>query len=420
MKESPSPAPELTRRQTLVLAAACGIGVANVYFPQAVSPLVADDLGASQGTAAAVVTAAQLGYTAGLFLLVPLADRVPARRLVVLLGVLCGLGLFTASAAPGVGLLIAASAVIGALAVVPQVVIPAAAGMVAPERRGAVTGTLLSGLIGGILLARTFGGTLGEWAGWRVPYAVAGTLMLALAAVLAATLPRTGPSNALEAPGYRSLLAAPLRLFRAEPELRRSCLYQAAVFAGFSAAWTCLALLVTGTTYGLGAYAVGVIALVGAASMFATPLAGRLVDRRGADRVNLVCLLGVVAAAAVLAVGAVGGPVGLAALVVGILLLDVAMQSGQVANQTRVLALRPDARARLNTAYMTCSFLGGSAGSWVGVRLYVGVGWTAVCGLVAALAGVALVRHAVAVRRRADVSASRSAQHRTPLARDRV
>ncbi|MFB6576553.1 hypothetical protein ACFCYC_03775 [Streptomyces sp. NPDC056402] len=140
---------------------------------------------------------------------------------------------------------------------------------------------------------------------------------------------------------YPSLLAEPLRLLRTEPELRRSCLYQAAVFGAFSAVWTCLALLLTGPAYGLGAHAVGMLALVGAVTMSCTPYAGRLVDRTGADRVNLVCLLGVLVSAAVLAAGAGGGAAGLAAQAGGTLLLDVSMQSGTVANLARVYAVRP-------------------------------------------------------------------------------
>jgi predicted MFS family arabinose efflux permease len=380
----------------LVLSLACGVGVSTIYFPQAISSLVAADLGVSTGSAALVVTAAQFGYAAGIFLLVPLGDRLPHRPLIVTLLTLTAAGLLAASAAPSLPVLVVASAVTGVTTVVPQIIIPMAAGLVPAERRGAVTGTLLSGLIGGILLARTFSGTLGERLGWRAPYIVAAVIVLALAAILSRVVPDTEPSTHLS---YPSLIAAPLSLLRAEPDLRRSCLYQAAVFAGFSAAWTTLTLLVTGPTYGMGAQAVGVLGLVGAASMFSTPLAGRLADRRGPDRVSLLAMLGTIASAAVLVPAYGGGATGLLALVTGMLLLDVAVQSGQVANQARIFALRPEARARINTAYMTCAFLGGSAGSWLGVRTYDRFGWRGVTGLVAALAVVALARHLHHVRR---------------------
>ncbi|MFL6075985.1 MAG: MFS transporter [Mycobacteriales bacterium] len=383
----------LDRRLTAILALTCGVSVANIYFPQAVSPLVAAGLHVRVGSAALAATAAQLGYAAGIFLLVPLGDRLPPRPLLATLLVLTGLGLFAAAAAPTLPALIVASAVVGATTVVPQVVIPMAAGMAAPGRRASVVGTLLGGLIAGILLARAFGGMLGGWLGWRAPYLAAAVLALLLATLLPAVL-RTAAPAAPSRQRYPALLAAPVRLWLAEPELRRSCLYQATLFGGFSAAWTSLALLVTGPRYGLGAPAVGLIALVGAGSVVGTPAAGRWVDRRGSDLVNLVCMVGVLAAAGVLVAGGTGGAAGLVALAAGMLLLDVAVQCGQVANQARIFALRPAARSRINTAYMTCSFLGGSAGSWLGVRAYTALGWPGVCALVAAAALVALARHA--------------------------
>jgi predicted MFS family arabinose efflux permease len=375
----------------------CGVGVANIYFPQAITPLIAQSLHTSPATAATVATAAQVGYGVGIFLLVPLGDRIPQRRLIVTLLVLVGLGLLVAGTAASLPVLLAATILVGASTVVPQIVIPMAAGLVAEERRGAVTGTLLSGLIGGILLARTFSGTLGQWLGWRAPYLVAAAVVLLLALVLPLALPTTAPSTRQP---YPTLLASAVRLLRSEPELRRSSLYQALVFAGFSAAWTSIALLITGHTYRLGSTAVGLVALVGAASMFVTPIAGRLADRSGPDRVNLISMFAVLAASALLLTGALGGALGLAGLAAGMLLLDVATQSGQVANQARILALRPDARSRLNTAYMTCAFLGGGAGSWLGVRAYGAMRWYGVCLLVAVLAVVALARHLVHTRRR--------------------
>ncbi|GCD48098.1 MFS transporter [Streptomyces paromomycinus] len=383
----------MNRRTVLLLAVTCAVAVGNIYFPQAIGPLVADGLHVSPDAAAVLVTATQIGYTAGTVLLVPLGDRLPHRPFLVTLLGLTGLALLAAGCAPALPPLVAAGTVVGLTTVGAQIAGPLAAGLAGADRRGAVLGTLLSGSTGGMLLARTFSGTLGEWLGWRAPYLVAAVLALLLATVLAFAVPTTAPSSRQR---YAALLAEPLRLLRTEPDLRRSCFYQATVFAGFSAVWTCLALLLAGPAYGLDARAVGTIALVGAATMLCTPLAGRLVDRHGPDPVNLVCLLGVLVSAAVLTAGAQGGVLGLAALLLGTLLLDVAMQSGMVANQVRVYALRADARSRLNTAYMTCAYLGGSAGSWLGVRVWSRAGWRGVCALVALLAALALARHLLA------------------------
>jgi predicted MFS family arabinose efflux permease len=223
---------------------------------------------------------------------------------------------------------------------------------------------------------------------------VAAVLVLLLATVLAFTLPSTSATSRQR---YPALLAEPLRLLRTEPALRRSALYQATAFGGFSALWTCLALVLTGPAYGMGGQATGMLALVSGVTMFCTPLAGRLVDRRGPDPVNLVCMLGVLASAAILTAGTSGGAPGMSALILGTLLLDVAMQSGMVANQARVFTLRPDARGRLNTAYMTCAYLGGSAGSWLGLHAYSHTGWQGVCALVAFLSALALTRHLMAL-----------------------
>ena len=387
----------LTRPVTAVLALACGIAVANVYFPQALIPLIASGLRVTGDEAALVTTATQAGYAAGLFLLVPLGDRVPHRPLLVTLLGLTGAGLLAAGLSPGLGPLIAVSALVGLTTVVPQLVIPMAAGLVPDDRRGAVTGLLLSGLVAGILLARAFGGLVGAGLGWRAPYLVAAGLAVALAVLLHRVLPRTEPTSREH---YGRLLAGPLRLLATEPELRRSCLYQAMLFAGFSAAWTALALLVTGPRYGLGAAVLGLLGVVGAASVLATPYAGRAADRRGPDLVTGRCLVLALASVPVLLTGTLGGALGLAGLAAGLLLLDVALQSSQVANQARIFALQAGARSRLNTAYMTCSFLGGSAGSWLGVQAYLRAGWAGVCGLLGVVTVIALGRHAAHRARR--------------------
>ncbi|MFI0773481.1 MFS transporter [Streptomyces sp. NPDC021212] len=386
--DPPAPDPRgVGRKLPLIMALACGVSVANIYFPQALTPLIAHGLGIAPATAAVVATVTQLGYAAGIFLLVPLGDRLPRRPLITGLLAVTGLALLAAGLAPATGPLLAAGTVVGVATVVPQLLLPMAAGLVEPDRRGSVIGTLQAGLIGGILLARTFGGVLGEHLGWRAPYVVAAALTGLLAVVLGFALPATAPAVRDR---YPTLLADTLRMLRGERELRRSVYFQVTVFGGFSAAWTALALLVTGPTYGMGTQAVGLLALIGAGSMFCAPAAGRWVDRLGADRVNLWCVLAAIAAAAVLTAGSLGGAVGLVALAAGLLLLDVAVQCGQVANQARIFALRPDARSRLNTGYMTCSFLGGSAGSWLGTRAYVQLGWGAVCALIAVAALLAL------------------------------
>jgi predicted MFS family arabinose efflux permease len=379
---------ELGRGTVLLLALVCGVAVGNIYLPQALTPLVAADLRVPVDTAAVAVTATQFGYAAGIFLLVPLGDRLPNRRLLVGLLTMAAVSLLAAAAAPSLPVLVVASALVGVTTVATPVISPMAAGLVAANRMGAVSGTLLSGAIGGILLARAAAGALGERLGWRAPYLAAAVLTLLAAVVLARIVPVTTPRTRQR---YPAMLVEPLKLLRREPDLRRSCLYQACVFAGFSAVWTSLPQLLTGPTYGLTADAVGALGLLSAATMICAPLAGRMADRVGPDPVNLACLVGTIAAAGVLAAGTLGGPAGLITITVGVLLLDVTMQSGNTANVTRVYAIGPD--SRLSTAYMTCAFLGGSTGSWLGARLCADLGWAGVSALVAVTAAIALTRH---------------------------
>lgn len=398
-----APAPAgLGRRMPLLMALACGVTVANVYFPQAITPLIAQSFGVSPATAATIATVTQFGYAAGLFLLVPLGDRLPRRPLVAVMLVVTSLALLAAGLAPATDLLLAAGTLVGLATVVPQILLPMAAGLVEPEQRGRVIGTLQAGLIGGILLARTFGGVLGEHLGWRAPYIVAAALTALLAVALGFTLPTTAPAVRTR---YSTLLADTVRMLRTEQPLRRSVFFQITIFGGFSAAWTAVALLLTGPRYNMGTQAVGVLALVGAGSLFLAPAAGRWVDRYGADRINLWCIATALAASIALTAGSLGGLAGIVALAAGLLLIDVAVQCGQVANQTRIFALRAEAHSRLNTSYMTCSFLGGSAGSWLGARAYTQFGWTAVCALIALAVTASLATYLIGGRqRRAAVS----------------
>jgi predicted MFS family arabinose efflux permease len=382
--------PTLERRLVLVLALACAVAVGNGYFPQALIAPVASGFGVSTGAAAAIVTATQLGYAAGILLIVPIGDSVPARPLILILIGGVSVSLLAAGAAPSLAVLVAASVLVGLTTVFAQVISTMAAGLVAADRRALLAGTLLSGSIGGILLARTFGGALGEQLGWRAPYLVAAAGSAALGAVLARTLPAMAPRSR---PSYRALVVEPLRLLTVEPALRRSAFYQATTFAGFTAAWSGIAQLLSGPVYGYGAEVVGLLALVGVVTMVATPLAGRVVDRDGPDRVNTVALAASVAVFPLLAAASLGGTVGIGALVVATLQLDVAMQCGMVANVARYYAVRPEAHNRMTSGYMTCAYLGGSAGSFLATVAYAASGWHAVAALVALAPAPALLLH---------------------------
>jgi predicted MFS family arabinose efflux permease len=341
----------------------------------------------------ALVTATQAGYTLGLLLIVPLGDIVARRRLT---GILLGAGsagMLLSWAAPSLWVLLAGGLAVGAGAVVVQILIPYAASVVPAEQRGRAMGTLLTGVLLGILFSRTASGLVGGAFGWRAVFLAAAGTLAAVALLLMRVLPPAAPDVSL---GYGAQLAATLRLAAAEPVLRRRSLIGACCFAAFSAFWATSAFLLAGPHYGWGASAIGLFALVGGAGAIAAKATGRLADRGRRETATGVLLsLGVIAFAATWP-----GGHNLAWLMAGVLLMDVAVHGVQLLNMSVVYDLPGHPRARIASVYMTSYYLGGAAGSALGVTAYRFGGWAAVPATGAALLTVALLVWAVSLRRR--------------------
>ncbi|MGW2423660.1 MFS transporter [Streptomyces sp. NPDC001709] len=402
-KTDPDHSPEPTPRATTpppphprligLLATACGLIAACLYYCQPLLPRIAATYAASPSAAGALVTTTQAGYTLGLLLIVPLGDIVARRRLVgVLLGA-AGAGMLLSGAAPSLWVLLAGGLAVGAGAVVVQILMPYAASVVPVDQRGRAMGTLLTGLLLGILLSRTAAGLLGGALGWRAVFLAAAGTLAAVALLLVRVLPSSPPDVSM---GYGAQLAATLRLAAAEPVLRRRSLIGACCFAAFSAFWATSAFLLAGPHYGWGASAIGLFALVGAAGAIAAKAAGRLADRGRQDVATGVLLsLGVIAFAATWPGGR-----SLAWLVAGVLVMDVAVHGVHLLNMSVVYDLPDHPRSRIASVYMTSYYLGGAAGSALGVTAYRFGGWGAVPATGAALLGLGLVVWAVSVRRR--------------------
>lgn len=371
-----------------LLAAACGITVGNVYLCQPLLEQIASQLGVAPQTASLVAVAAQVGYALGILFVLPLADVLATRRLVRVLLALTSLFLLAAGAAPGITALIGASAALATTTVIPQILIPVLSGQAAPAQRARMIGTLQTGLILGILLSRTGAGALAELSGsWRWPYLLAALLTASLLLAVPRRLPAQRP--AAQQLGYGALLRSlpPLCRHRA---LRLSMAMGFLIFAAFSVFWATLAFHLASPAFGLGPAVAGLFGLFGAPGAILAPRFGRLADRLGAARVNALALAAVLAA---LLLAATLGAWSLVALVLAVNLLDFGLQSGQIANQTRIFALGDAIRARVNTLYMVATFSGGAAGSLSAALAWRLGGWQACCLLAVALcllAGMAL------------------------------
>jgi predicted MFS family arabinose efflux permease len=374
------------------MAVAAGLGVANLYYNQPMLALI-EHAFPGEVPATLIPTATQLGYAVGLVLFLPLGDIVDRRKLIVIQFAILALTLVVAAVAPTSMSLLIASLAVGAASSVAQQIVPFAASLAADENRGAVVGTVMSGVLCGILLGRTVAGFIAtEW-GWRATFWAAVPAMLAAGALMAFTLPRHAPESALP---YRKALASLVHLWREEPVLRRAALTQGCLFGSFSVFWTILSLRLEEPAFHLGADAAGLFALLGIVGILAAPLSGRIADRRGP---KAVVLLGVLATLISWAPMAAWNTI--AALVIGVIVLDFGVQSAIVSNQHQIYALRPQARSRVNTIFMCGVFIGGAIGSAGATTIYHIAGWFPVCLFGAGMASIALNLQFSGVRRSA-------------------
>jgi predicted MFS family arabinose efflux permease len=376
-----TPVAGISRLGLLAMAAASGIAVANIYYNQPMLGIIEADFH-GQSITGLIPTATQFGYALGLFLLLPLGDLVHRRRLIIGQFVVLAVALAFAAIAPTAWMLIVASLVVGASATVAQQIVPLAASLAPPEKRGATIGTVMAGVLSGILFSRTLSGFVGEHAGWRAMFWIGVPLALAAAAMMFATLPNHRSVSRMH---YHTAIRSLAHLWRREPSLRTATFVQAALFASFTSFWTILALYLQGPHFGLGADVAGLFGIVGAVGVFAAPVSGRIADKRGP---HFVVWLGAFLTLVAWIVFGVWWSI--AALIIGVIVLDFGIQSALVSNQHIIYALDPEARSRLNTIFMTGMFLGGAAGSAIATFAWGYGAWPAVSVVGAMLAVVAL------------------------------
>ncbi|WP_434623640.1 MFS transporter [Azospirillum sp. B2RO_4] len=363
--------PALSRSLVVLMALACGVVVANIYYAQPLVGLIGPAVGLSPETASLVVTLTQVGYGAGLVLLVPLGDLLENRRLVV--ATLCStvVALLVAAVAPTASLFLTAAFLIGVTSVAVQMLVPLAAHMAPEASRGQVVGNVMSGLLLGILLARPVSSLIADSLGWRAVFALSAVAMVGFAVLLWRVLPQRRPSGQSS---YGALLGSLGRLLVRTPVLQRRTFYQTMMFASFSLYWTSVPLLLMGAPFHLSQRGIALFALSGAAGALVAPIAGRIADRGWTRPATGFAL----AMAALSFFVARAGEGSIALLVLAGLLLDMGVQMNMVLGQRAIYSLGAETRSRMNAIYMAIFFLGGAAGSALAGYAFAVGGWAPV------------------------------------------
>jgi len=376
---------DVSTAHIVLMSVSVGAIVANIYYIQPLLSAISATFRISVPQVGTIAMLTQLGAALGMLLFVPLGDTKERRRLIVILLVCESAFLALMAGAQNYIWLAFASLGIGMAGSAVHLIVPFAAQLASPARRGAAVGAVLSGLLFGILLARTLSGLLGAWFGWRAIYWLAACIMLALAVLIRLGLPRSKPTLTLSWP---QLIHSSAVLVRTQPVLREAALLSATLFCAFSAFWTTLVFFLGTPPYHYGSAVAGLFGLVGAAGALSAPFVGRLADRYGARRNVLFALL--ITAASFVDLYFFGRH--MAGLIAGVILLDIGVQAGHVSNQTRIYGLLPEARSRLNMVYMICYFCAGAIGSFSGSLLWHHFAWAGVCafGFLLPMAGCAL------------------------------
>jgi predicted MFS family arabinose efflux permease len=343
----------------LSLAIACGVTVANLYYAQPLVGPISASFALGLATAGLIVAMIQLGYVLGLLFLVPLGDLVENKSLILLM--LCCLvaSLMISAAAPSAAIFIASSFLLGITAVGTQMILPVAAHLTPEHIRGQTVGTVMSGLLFGILLARPLSTLVAGEFGWRAVYLVSAAAMCAVVVLMARVLPRRRPQHTLT---YATLIRSLWDLLLTTPVLQRRAAYQALLFGAFMLFWTAVPLLLQAPPFSLGHLALSAFMLSGVGGAFVAPVAGRLADRGYIAAVTGTTMIAVALSFVLAWIGSAGS---VAIMVIAGILLDAGAQANFVAGQRAIYALPANIRSRLNALYLAFVFFGGALGSAV-------------------------------------------------------
>ncbi|MCP1359006.1 MFS transporter [Aneurinibacillus migulanus] len=358
---------------TILLATACGIIVANLYYAQPLVGVISSSIGLSANSSGFIVTLTQSGYVVGLLFIVPMGDIVENRKLIVVSLLFTAVALAITAVSKQAMLFLAASFVIGLGSVATQVLVPFASYLASESSRGRVVGNVMSGLLLGIMLSRPLSSLIADFFGWHAVFALSATAVIILTIVLSKVLPTRKPSADTH---YTALLGSMWHLLRTTPILRRRAAYHACVFASFSLFWTTVPQLLFSPAFHFSQKGIALFALVGVAGAVAAPVAGRLADRGLTRPATGIALLTVVISLLLPLIVQTSSPIGIAVLVISSLLLDAGVSANLVLGQRALFSLNPEIRSRLNGLFMAIFFFGGAIGSAIGGWAYAVGGWS--------------------------------------------
>lgn len=376
----------LTNSLILVMSIACGLTVANLYYIQPLLADIAKTFHVNQLIIGFAAMLTQIGYAIGMIFILPLGDIKEKRKLIVIMLLCSIISLMSMFFSSNIYVLIISSFTVGLTSIIPQLIIPLAAQLSSPQQRGQTIGRIMSGLLIGILLSRTISGILGSYLGWRAVYLIAAIMMLTLMLILRKLIPLCEPISDIK---YTKLLKSMIHLIKTEPILREASINGALMFSAFSAFWTSLIFLLESSHYNMGAEAVGLFGLVGIIGALASPIVGKVADKKGSSFTIGVCIIIVIIAYLFFSLFSFK----ILGLILGITLLDLGVQSCNVSNQARIHSLNEKTRNRLNTIYMVNFFLGGALGSFLGPYSYSHFGWYGVCTFGLATQIIAIILH---------------------------
>lgn len=356
----------------ILLATACGIIVANLYYAQPLIGVISNEIGLSNSSAGLIVTLTQIGYVVGLLFLVPLGDIVENKKLILILLFLSAFALISMVFVKSATLLLIASFFIGLGSVAAQVLVPLVSYLSSENARGRVVGNVMSGLLLGIMLARPISSLVADMWGWNAIFALSATVIIVLAFVLSKVLPTRKPQAKTN---YIALLNSMWQLLRTTPILRRRAIYHACVFGAFSLFWTTVPLLLSSPAFHFSQTAIALYALVGITGAIAAPIGGRLADLGWTRPATGIALTVVIISLLLPLIIQSSSPIGIAVLVIAAILLDMGVSANLVLSQRLIFSLSPEIRSRLNGLFMAIFFLGGAVGSFIGGWAYALGGW---------------------------------------------